>query len=129
MTGRASTGGLLAVSCSEERDGVVVCTVNGALDIQTAGTLQGALRQRLAATPPPEVLAVDLRGVGFCDSTGLNALLLLRSEAERAGTSLRLAGVRPRVWRVLDTTGTATVFAVHARAADIRPARTRSGAG
>ncbi|MFD7989747.1 STAS domain-containing protein [Kitasatospora indigofera] len=57
-------------------------------------------------------LMVDLAAVTFCDSIGLRALLQARIEAERRGTTLRLANPTKAVARVLEITGTDRVFAV-----------------
>ncbi|MFB7477111.1 STAS domain-containing protein [Kitasatospora sp. NPDC056184] len=92
-------------------DGAAVCVLAGDLDVETlapaAEALAGLVAQR------PTAVVIDLRAVGFCDSSGLNVLLRTRLAAERAGLELRLAAVPPTVMRVLDLTGARTVFAIH----------------
>ncbi|MFF4383576.1 STAS domain-containing protein [Kitasatospora sp. NPDC001547] len=91
--------------------GAVVCALAGDLDIETLAPVAAALTGLLARRPP--VIVVDLAGVAFCDSSGLNLLLRIRAEAEREGLRLRLAAVPPTVMRVLELTGARTVFSLH----------------
>ncbi|MFE2914387.1 STAS domain-containing protein [Kitasatospora indigofera] len=84
----------------------------GELDLDSVPTLRATLRHVLAAAIPPPALMVDLAAVTFCDSIGLRALLQARIEAERRGTTLRLANPTKAVARVLEITGTDRVFAV-----------------
>ncbi|MFE6869170.1 STAS domain-containing protein [Kitasatospora sp. NPDC057692] len=101
----------LVVETRPGPDGAAVCVLAGDLDVETlapaAEALAGLVAQR------PTAVVIDLRGVGFCDSSGLNVLLRTRLAAERAGLELRLAAVPPTVMRVLDLTGARTVFAIH----------------
>jgi anti-sigma B factor antagonist len=50
-------------------------------------------------------LDVDLRGVGFMDSTGIGALFRLRNLAEERGGTVRLVAPARPVRRALDVTG------------------------
>ncbi|MER5352106.1 STAS domain-containing protein [Kitasatospora sp. NPDC002551] len=101
----------LVVETRSGPDGAVVCTLAGDLDVETLAPAAEALAQLVAGRTGAVV--VDLRGVGFCDSSGLNVLLRTRLAAQRAGLELRLAAVPPTVMRVLDLTGARTVFAIH----------------
>ncbi|KJY27544.1 hypothetical protein ADK60_30230 [Streptomyces sp. XY431] len=91
--------------------GAMLCILVGDLDIETlepaAETLDALVAQR------PEAVVIDLSGVGFCDSSGLNVLLRTRIAAEQGGLALRLAAVPPTVMRVLDLTGARVVFSIH----------------
>lgn len=69
------------------------------------------------------MLLVDLGGVTFMDSTGLNALLLARTEAARAGTTLHLARPSHTVARVLEITGADQGFPIDPNVPAARPAR------
>ncbi|MEU3574778.1 STAS domain-containing protein [Kitasatospora sp. NPDC036755] len=100
-----------AVETRTTADGSVVCALTGDLDIETLAPVADALTALVARRPP--VIVVDLRQVGFCDSSGLNLLLRVRMEAGRAGLELRLAAVAPTVMRVLELTGARTVFSLH----------------
>jgi anti-sigma B factor antagonist len=57
------------------------------------------------------------------DSQGLSALLRTRQEIERCGGSLRLAGVPPRILRLLELTGMDTVFTLDPAPANDTPQR------
>ncbi|MBD0695402.1 hypothetical protein BG452_20345 [Streptomyces sp. CBMA123] len=92
-------------------EGAVVCTLVGDLDVESLVPAAGALADLVARRPTAVV--IDLRGVAFCDSSGLNLLLRTRLAAEREGLELRLAAVAPTVQRVLELTGAQAVFSVH----------------
>ncbi|MFD0264889.1 STAS domain-containing protein [Kitasatospora indigofera] len=66
----------------------------------------------MAARPAPQILVVDLAGVTFCDSAGLNTLLQARREAERQDTVIRLARPSDIVTRLLEMTGVDQLFPV-----------------
>ena len=98
----------------EERDegGVRLIAVTGELDIATAPSLCALLDATRAGRRPR--LLVDLTDVGFCDSTGLRALLGAASEVRTHGG--RFALVCPPesdVARLLDVVGAAEAFAIH----------------
>ncbi|MFB7356049.1 STAS domain-containing protein [Streptomyces gardneri] len=61
----------------------------------------------------PRGLDVDLSGVTFCDSSGLDMLLRLNRRANRAGKSLVLTALSPRVTRLLRLTGAEHLFTTH----------------
>src|SRR5919202_189512 len=63
-----------------------------------------------AATAGP--LVFDLSAVTFVDSSGLRELLRARMECDRRGGRLVLAGVPRTVARLLDLTGTTTMFEI-----------------
>ncbi|MFB7252989.1 STAS domain-containing protein [Streptomyces nojiriensis] len=95
----------------EAVDGAVVLTLAGELDHDTAQPLRDALDEALA---PGRRLLVDMAGLGFCDSTGLNVLLNTRLAAQEAGAGLELAGLHGPVARMFRITGADGVFPVHA---------------
>ncbi|KUN79877.1 hypothetical protein AQJ66_27425 [Streptomyces bungoensis] len=66
----------------------------------------------LIATRHPCVV-LDLSGVTFCDSAGLNALLAAHRIATSNRASLVLACVPPQLRRVLELTGADQVLTVH----------------
>ncbi|MGR4881153.1 STAS domain-containing protein [Streptomyces sp. LARHCF249] len=91
-------------------DGAVVLELAGELDHDTAQPLREALD---AAACRGSRLLVDLTGLGFCDSTGLNVLLQSRLTALEAGGSVELAGLRGSVARMFRITGADGVFPVY----------------
>ena len=87
-----------------------VIEIAGELDLDSAPVLHAVLHRALTTSPPPAILVVDLAGVTFCDSTGLNALLRTRTEAQRKGVAFHLARPTDIVARFPTITGTDQVF-------------------
>jgi anti-sigma B factor antagonist len=91
--------------------GHALVTASGELDLYTAPRLQtvlaGLLRENV------DRVVVDLSGVEFCDSTGMNVLLAAMKRLKEQGGTLELAAPRPAVKRILQVTGLDTVFEVH----------------
>jgi anti-anti-sigma factor len=83
--GRASGAAAFAVDV-HRRDGASIVQPRGELDLATAT----ALRAALAGIPSAERLVVDLRGLSFIDSTGLDLLVTLHQRAQRDGFELTL---------------------------------------
>jgi anti-sigma B factor antagonist len=96
----------------QERDGVVVVTVAGELDLATAPRLTSQLDALRRNGRPPRVL-VDLGGLEFCDSTGLRALLGAATEFRAAGGRLAISAGEGPVPRLLAITGASEWLDVH----------------
>ncbi|MEU9042943.1 MULTISPECIES: STAS domain-containing protein [unclassified Kitasatospora] len=101
----------LAVRTRHEACGAVVCVLVGDLDIETLAPAADALTALVAQRP--RAVVIDLAGVGFCDSSGLNLLLKTRLAAGEERVALYLAAVSPTVLRVLELTGAHAVFSLH----------------
>ncbi|TYC76384.1 STAS domain-containing protein [Streptomyces sp. CB01881] len=84
-----------------------VAAVCGEIDQDCAAGLGRALIHALDASPG--VLTIDMTGVSFTDSTGLN--ILLRVRARQTGKTLSLRPGR-FLSRILDLTETTTLFAI-----------------
>jgi anti-anti-sigma factor len=82
-------------------------TVRGEVDIATAKQLRDAVLRHLAAA---RSLSLDLEGVAFMDSSGLHALIECQRRAALLGHSLIIARAAPAVDRLLQVTGTTTLF-------------------
>jgi anti-sigma B factor antagonist len=102
-TAEAAPFDLLRVSVAEPREGVLVLTPTGEIDISTAGVLRRATREAVDAEPRSVV--VDLSGLTFCGSTGLVTLIDAREHADRRGVGFGTAGGRRIIRRVLEITG------------------------
>lgn len=96
---------------SQSLSGQVIVTASGEIDLYTAPRLQGELAAVLAGGSPVQVL-VDMSGVEFCDSTGMNVLLAAMKRAHEHGGKLSLAGPQPAVRKILQVTGLDSVFTV-----------------
>ncbi|AUG81671.1 metal ABC transporter substrate-binding protein [Kitasatospora sp. MMS16-BH015] len=92
-------------------DRAVVVSAAGELDQDSVGLLHERLVEALG-TPGADRLVVDCARLLFCDSTGLNALLTARRDAESAGRELVLADLQPAVARVFEITGAGAVFEI-----------------
>ena len=89
-------------------DGTVCLTIAGDLDFNTAPVLRTAVGQ--IPLPPGTLLVLDLTALGFCDSSGLTALLAARRHADASGSALALAGVPANVLRIFQLTGLEGLF-------------------
>lgn len=99
----------LNVTTSSQGDYAVV-TATGELDLYTAPRLQTALASLIRDRA--DRVVVDLSGVEFCDSTGVNVLLAAMKRLQEQGGTLELAGLRPPVRRILQVTGLDSVFTI-----------------
>ncbi|MBD2899558.1 STAS domain-containing protein [Spirillospora sp. NPDC000708] len=92
-----------------EHEGWTVVTVEGELDLGTAGTLDEHLSKAIGAEERPRIV-VDVTRMTFCDSSGLN--VLIRASKRIAALQGRFVLVRPteRVRNVLRVTGLERVF-------------------
>jgi anti-sigma B factor antagonist len=82
---------------------VVRVEVTGELDLATAPELLERVRTTLVDRPGAIVL--DLAGVTFCDSSGINALVDAHTLAGADGTTLRVANAQRITLRALEVTG------------------------
>ncbi|MEU9798865.1 STAS domain-containing protein [Streptomyces sp. NPDC051000] len=64
-------------------------------------------------------LILDLAAVTFCDSSGLNALIVILRCAKTADGTLVLAAVPDRLQRMLDLTGLSALLPAHPTAAHV----------
>src|ERR1700722_6257528 len=106
--------GYLAVEVAKTAGGLVVCRIVGDLDLGGVGRARTGLDRAVALGEP--LVVVDLAGVGFCDSAGLNLLLQVRLEAEHVGVRLGLAALSSPVARIFELTGASELFRVYASA-------------
>jgi anti-sigma B factor antagonist len=94
----------------DRRDGVVVVSLAGELDLYNANTVRETLLECCAESP--DRLVVELSGVRFIDSTALGVLIEARTRlANRRGFLLASPGLETR--RALEISGLDRHFAVH----------------
>lgn len=97
------------LSIDSRRDGdAVLIVLRGELDLASAPELERELREVEASSPSR--IAIDLRGLGFMDSTGLQALLRARERAGSASYELTLRRGPHQVQRVFELTRTVDAF-------------------
>ncbi|MGW6950205.1 STAS domain-containing protein [Streptomyces xanthophaeus] len=85
----------------------------GEIDLATGPHLSHALAEALRHASPARPLVVDCSRLTFCDSAGLNALLVARRTAQKAGIDIRLDSPNRQMQRLLDMTGTLPLFPLH----------------
>lgn len=108
MVSMATDGNVFKVEVAETPDGPVVKAV-GDLDLLTIETLvstaRGQLQDRSLPDPPP-ILTIDLAGVNFCDSAGINGLVSLKNACGAVGWRFRVVNLRDHIRHVIvDLTG------------------------
>ena len=101
----------LNVSSRSQGDHTIVIA-SGEIDLYTAPRLHRELVDVLADDRPARVI-VDMSGVVFCDSTGMNVLLAAHRQACEREVTAPLAAPRAPVRKILEVTGLASVFTVH----------------
>jgi anti-sigma B factor antagonist len=110
-TGAGVSGGReSAVAGVDRRDGAVIVSLAGELDLYNAEEVRKALLDTLA--DGSDVLVVDLEAVTFIDSTALGVLIEARSRMEDRG-GFRLAAPGLEVRRALEVSGLDRHFVVH----------------
>jgi anti-sigma B factor antagonist len=111
----ASGGRDSAVAGVDSRDGAVVVSLAGELDLYNAEEVRSALLDACAGEPA--ILVVDLEEVTFIDSTALGVLIEARSRmADRSGFRLAAPGLETR--RALEVSGLDRHFLVHPTVAE-----------
>jgi anti-sigma B factor antagonist len=84
----------------------------GEIDLYTAPRLQSELAEVIAHAAPASRIVVDMSGVEFCDSTGMNILLSCLRQVRERGGELELAAPRPAVMKILQVTALDSVFTI-----------------
>ena len=106
----AAGGRESAVTGVDGRDGAVVVSLAGELDLYNAEEVRSALLEACAGEP--ERLVIDLEQVRFIDSTALGVLIEARSRmSDRGGFRLAAPGLETR--RALEVSGLDRHFLVH----------------
>lgn len=114
------SGSGLRLTLIETRGPLAVAAVGGEMDLRTA---PGLHQQATALIGDHPHLILDLSGVTFCDSSGLNALLRLRRHAGENGGSLALAAPTDQIMRMLRLTGADAVLPLYADVTEARAAQ------
>ena len=101
----------LHVSSRSQGDHAIVIAT-GEIDLYTAPRLQSELAEVIAHAAPAPRIVVDMSGVEFCDSTGMNILLSCLRQVRERGGELELAAPRPAVMKILQVTALDSVFTI-----------------
>ena len=101
----------MEVAVADSPEGLPVVAVSGEVDVYSAPTLAERLNELLRNGR--NRLVVDLRDVGFLDSTGLGVLVEARAAAVETGGALPLVCNQERIRKLFTITGLDGVFAIH----------------
>jgi anti-sigma B factor antagonist len=96
---------------SRFHDDHTIVTICGEIDLYTAPRLHSELVAVLVDGMPTRVV-IDMSGVDFCDSTGMNVLLSCLLRVRERGGELEIAAPKPAVRKILQVTGLDSVFTV-----------------
>ncbi|MFD3698906.1 STAS domain-containing protein [Streptomyces sp. NPDC058646] len=97
----------------EVLDHAVAVRPVGEIDLATSPHLSHALAEALRHASAPKPVVLDCSRLTFCDSAGLNALLVARRAAQDAGVALHLDSPNDQLQRLLDISGTLPLFPVN----------------
>jgi anti-sigma B factor antagonist len=97
----------VAVEFESERTGDELrVALTGHLDMSTAASVEERLVELESDDAPARVI-LDLRGLGFIDSTGLSLLINADSRGRKAGRHVTIVSGSGPPRRILETTGLA----------------------
>ena len=99
----------LNVSSRSQGDHELVIAT-GEIDLYTAPRLQSEIAAVIASAAPASRVIIDMSGVEFCDSTGMNVLLSCLRRVRERGGELEIASPKPAVRKILQVTGLDSVF-------------------
>ena len=107
-------GGFAAMRC-EDKDGIQIASVRGEVDIYSAHRLRALIwrAKRQAGGDPPRVV-VDLSGVEFMDTAGLEVLLEEWNASRQFDVRLCLVAQQGPITRLLELTGLSELFELYA---------------
>lgn len=89
---------------------VTTLTLSGELDLVSSPALEAALER--ANGSDADVTVVDLRRLGFMDSTGLHVLVKGHQRAQESGRTFAVTRGSKQVERLLTLTGVAEVLTI-----------------
>jgi anti-sigma B factor antagonist len=87
---------------THRREPALVVAPHGEIDLATVDLVRDAVERE---KQPGEDLVLDLRGVGFMDTSGLRYVLELNERASRDGFKLRVVKGPSAVQRVFEISG------------------------
>lgn len=105
-------GRALRLSVTRPEPGIVIVRISGEIDLSSVPRLSELIQQRLTAALLRGVV-LDLSGVSFCDSSGLELLLEVKHRAGRRGITLHVIVGNSAVRQLLDLTGLSSWFVCH----------------
>lgn len=95
---------------SEVKDGAVILSPEGDVDLSRSPVLRNSLKQALTAKP--KRLVVDLGLVDYMDSSGVATLVEALQISRKANTRMVLCGMKDRVRSIFEIARLDTVFTI-----------------
>jgi len=107
-------GGFAGMRC-EDKDGIQIVSISGEVDFYSAHRLRELIwrARRQAGGDPPRVV-VDLSGVEFMDTAGLEILLEEWNASRQFDGSICLVAQQGPITRLLEITGLSELFDLYA---------------
>ncbi|MEV0306505.1 STAS domain-containing protein [Nonomuraea fuscirosea] len=105
--------------------GASLITITGEIDATTSGDLEAYIDQ--VRRDLDHHLIIDASALSFLDSSGLAVLLAAATLAQAHGAAVHLAGLQPRVARILEITGSGKAVATYDHVEQALAAVERSG--
>ena len=107
-----NSGGLPVLRfASQVLDGIHVCSVTGEVDYSVKDQFESGLKSAVDGVHSP--LVIDLTGVRYMDSTGLNALARAKAAMTARKDELYIVLPQPHLQKVFEIVGFDRIFHLH----------------
>lgn len=93
---------------SETKNNIVILHMKGELDIDTTHDFKTAVNAKLASRPA--ILALNMAGVGYLDSSGIGALVKLNKDTHTGGVELILFDLEDGIRNMFKLSRLETIF-------------------
>ena len=110
-TTRAVRSPILRITIERPRIGLPLVRMTGEIDLSARERLDELIRQRMTAASL-RALVIDLTGITFCSSCGVEMLLHAQCRADQRHVDLHVVPSAP-VRRMLELTGSLPLFELH----------------
>jgi anti-anti-sigma factor len=94
-----------------------VVSIQGKVNFEVPAQLRDVIRETVA-TAQPKLLAINLEGVSFIDSSGLGLLVAARNSVDKSGGKLHLCCLPATVKKTFDQTNLTNYFSIFATEQD-----------
>ena len=102
----------LRITVERPEVGLPVVRMTGEIDLSCTGRLEELIRQRMTAASL-RAIVLDLTGITFCGSCGVEMLLQAQCRANQRDVELHVVPGTGPVQRMLELTGTRPFFELH----------------
>jgi len=94
-----------------QQDNAVIVEITGDVDLHSSPALRTTLKQ--ISDRRPEILIINLRDVGYMDSSGAATLVEALQRMKRQNGRLALVGLQDRVRSVFEIAKLTDIFEIH----------------